>query len=203
MGIRRYAAAAGRRLASERGYSLSELMVVLVILGVVLAALTQLFVSASTAQVDMTKRFEAQQQMRLSLDKLRREIHCANKVVAAPPTSSVVISLGAYCPTNGTGGPVEVTWCTKDKRGMVPPNPDPAVGAPYSLWRHIGNACTGPGRKEADYLRIHDVFKPTLPPTPPGNLPTLRVELPVDVKPQDGQQRYKLEDDIVLRNAGR
>jgi prepilin-type N-terminal cleavage/methylation domain-containing protein len=203
MRIRRYAAAAGRRLTSERGYTLSELMVVLVILGVVLAALTQLFVSASTAQVDMTRRFEAQQQMRLALDKLRREIHCANKVVAAPPTSSIVISLGAYCPTNGTGAPVEVTWCTKDKNGTVPPNPNPAVGAPYSLWRHIGNACTGAGRKEADYLKNHDVFQPTGTPTPPGNLPTLRVKLPVDVKPGDEKQRYTLEDDIVLRNAGR
>jgi prepilin-type N-terminal cleavage/methylation domain-containing protein len=203
MRIRRYAAAAGRRLAGERGYTLSELLVVLAILGIVLAALTQLFVSASTAQVDMTRRFEAQQQMRLALDKLRREIHCANKVVAAPPTSSIVITLGAYCPTNGTGAPVEVTWCTKDKSGTVPPNPTPAVGEPYSLWRHIGNACTGTGRKEADYLTIHDVFKPTGTPTPPGNLPTLRVELPVDVKPQDAKQRYTLNDDIVLRNAGR
>jgi prepilin-type N-terminal cleavage/methylation domain-containing protein len=203
MRLRRYAAAAGRRLAGEGGYTLSELMVVLVILGIVLGALTQLFVSASTAQVDMTKRFEAQQEMRLALDKLRREIHCANKVEAAPPTWMVVISLGAYCPTNDSGALVKVTWCTKDKNGTVPPNPNPALGAPYSLWRHIGDACTGPGRREADYLTIHDAFRPTGVPTPPGNLPTLRVELPVDVKPKDAMQRYTLKDDIVLRNAGR
>ncbi len=77
MRLRRYAAAAGRRLAAEGGYSLSELIIVLAILLIVVGALTQLFVSASTAQVDMTRRFEAQQDMRLALDKLRREIHCA------------------------------------------------------------------------------------------------------------------------------
>ena len=80
MRLRRCAAAARRRLAAEHGYSLSEMLVVLAILGIVLAALTQLFVSASTAQVDMTRRFEAQQNMRLALDKLRREIHCASAV---------------------------------------------------------------------------------------------------------------------------
>ena len=61
MRLRRYAAAAGRRLAAERGYTLTELIVVLAILVIVVTALTQLFVSASTAQVDMTRRFEAQQ----------------------------------------------------------------------------------------------------------------------------------------------
>jgi prepilin-type N-terminal cleavage/methylation domain-containing protein len=87
MRLRRCAAAAQRRLAAERGYSLSEMLVVLAIIGIVLGALTQLFVSASTAQVDMTRRFEAQQDMRLALDKLRREIHCASAVTGAPPTS--------------------------------------------------------------------------------------------------------------------
>jgi type II secretory pathway pseudopilin PulG len=202
MRLRRYAAAAGRRLAAEGGYSLSELIIVLAILLIIVGALTQLFVSASTAQVDMTRRFEAQQEMRLALDKLRREIHCASAVTGVPPTSSILISLGSYCPTNGTGGSTDVTWCTKDKNGAVPPNPNPAVGAPYSLWRHIGNACTGTGRKEADYLTVDKVFIPTGTPTPPGNLPTLRVELPVDVK-HDGKQRYTLRDDIVLRNAPR
>jgi hypothetical protein len=176
---------------------------VLAILLIIVGALTQLFVSASTAQVDMTRRFEAQQEMRLALDKLRREIHCANGVTGTPPTSSIVISLGSYCPTNGTGAAAQVTWCTKDKNGTVPPNPNPALGAPYSLWRHIGSACTGTGRKEADYLTVHNVFIPTGVATPSGNLPTLRVELPVDVKPADAKQRYTLKDDIVLRNATR
>jgi prepilin-type N-terminal cleavage/methylation domain-containing protein len=202
MRLRRYAAAAGRRLAAEGGYSLSELIVVLVIIGIVVTALTQLFVSASTAQVDMTRRFEAQQDMRLALDKLRREIHCASAVTAAPPTSSIVISLGSYCPSNNSGDVVSVTWYTKDKAG-APTNPaSPTANPPYSLWRHCASPCTEPDRKEADFLTTGRVFTAYIAPAS-ATLGKLSVELPVDVKPNDAKQRYVLKDDIVLRNTPR
>jgi prepilin-type N-terminal cleavage/methylation domain-containing protein len=190
MRFRRYAAAAGRRLrADERGYSLSEMLVVLAIIGIVVGALTQLFVSASTAQVDMTRRFEAQQDMRLALDKLRREIHCANKITSSPPaTSLIVISLGSYCPTNGTGADVDVTWCTKGS------------GSRFALWRYNGTACSGTGRKEADYLTIDKVFTAYAPPAS-GGLGKLSVLLPVDLTPSNAQAGYVLKDDIALRNT--
>lgn len=188
MRLHRYAAAAGRRVAGERGYSLSEMLVVLAIIGIVLGALTQLFVSASTAQVDMTRRFEAQQDMRLALDKLRREIHCANNVTGSPPTSSIVISLGSYCPTNGTGADVDVTWCTTGS------------GSRFALWRYNGAACSGIGRKEADHLTIDEVFTAYAPPAS-GALGKLSVLLPVDVDPTDAKQSYVLKDDIALRNT--
>jgi prepilin-type N-terminal cleavage/methylation domain-containing protein len=202
MRLRRCAAAARRRLAAEHGYSLSEMLVVLAIIGIVLGALTQLFVSASTAQVDMTRRFEAQQDMRLALDKLRREIHCASAVTGAPPTSSITISLGSYCPTNGTAAATQITWCTKDKNGTVPPNPNPALGAPYSLWRYVGSTCSGTGQKWGDYLTIHQVFTGYIP-HGSGSLGKLSVNLPVDLTPNDTKQRYVLQDDIVLRNTSR
>jgi prepilin-type N-terminal cleavage/methylation domain-containing protein len=203
MRLRRWAAAARRRLAAEHGYSLSEMLVVLAILGIVLGALTQLFVSASTAQVDMTRRFEAQQDMRLALDKLRREIHCANTITGtlpttAMPTSSLTISLGSYCPTNGTGGATQIIWCTKDKNGNAPPG----AGAPYSLWRDVGSTCSGTGRKWADYLTTGQVFTDYILPAS-GSLGKLRVNLPVDLTPNDTKQRYTLQDDIVLRNTPR
>jgi prepilin-type N-terminal cleavage/methylation domain-containing protein len=203
MRFRRCAAAARRRLAAEHGYTLSEMLVVLAILGIVLGALTQLFVSGSTAQVDMTRRFEAQQNMRLALDKLRREIHCADNVTGTlptplAPTSSLSISLGSYCPSNGTGAVAQITWCTKDKNGNAPPG----VGAPYSLWRYSGSTCSGTGQKWADYLTVHQIFTAYTAPAG-GNLGTLSVNLPVDLSPNDTKQRYILEDDIVLRNSPR
>jgi prepilin-type N-terminal cleavage/methylation domain-containing protein len=203
MRLRRCAAATRRRLAAEHGYSLSEMLVVLAILAIVLGALTQLFVSGSTAQVDMTRRFEAQQNMRLALDKLRREIHCADNVTGTlptplAPTSSLSISLGSYCPSNGTGAAAQITWCTKDKNGNAPPG----VGAPYSLWRYSGSTCSGTGRKWADYLTVHQIFTAYTAPAG-GNLGTLSVNLPVDLGPNDAKQRYVLQDDIVLRNSPR
>jgi type II secretory pathway pseudopilin PulG len=202
MRVRRYAAAAGRRLAAEGGHSLSELLIVLGIITVVVGALVPLFVSASNAQVDMTRRFEAQQDMRLALDKLRREIHCAKEVTAAPPTSSIVISLGSYCPTNTTGAVVPVTWFTKDKDGALTNPASPDANPPYSLWRHCGSPCTAPDRKEADFLTTGRVFTDYIA-AAGGSLGKLRVNLPVDVKPADAKQRYVLEDDIVLRNTPR
>jgi prepilin-type N-terminal cleavage/methylation domain-containing protein len=191
MRLRRYAVAAGRRLGSERGYSLSEMLVVVAIIGIVLGALTQLFVSASTAQVDMTRRFEAQQDMRLALDKLRREIHCANKVTGSPPTSSIVISLGSYCPSNGTGADVDVTWCTSGS------------GARFALKRYVDTATAGctatGGRKVADYLTTGQVFTTYADPVP-GGLGKLSVLLPVDLTPSDAKASYVLRDDIALRN---
>jgi type II secretory pathway pseudopilin PulG len=172
------------------------MLVVLAIMGIVLTALTQLFVSASTAQVDMTNRFEAQQDMRLALDKLRREIHCANAVSRTP--SSINISLGSYCPTNGTGAAAQITWCTKDKNG----NPPPGAGAPYSLWRYNGTACSGTGGKWANYLTTDQIFPGYIAPAG-GSLGKLSVYLPVDLTPNDAKQRYVLDDDIVLRNSPR
>jgi prepilin-type N-terminal cleavage/methylation domain-containing protein len=202
MRLRRCAAAARRRLAAEHGYSLSEMLVVLAIIGIVLTALTQLFVSASTAQLDMTRRFEAQQDMRLALDKLRREIHCASGLTGAPPTYSITLSLGSYCPTNGTAAPA-VTWCTRDKNDS-PTNPaDPDADPPYSLWRYIGSTCSGTDRRKwADYLTTGEVFTAYIAPAS-GSLGKLRVNLPVDLTPNDAKQRYVLDDDIVLRNTPR
>ena len=84
-GVRGRLAAVRQRATDSRGIALTEMIVVLAILVVVLTALTQLFVSASTAEVDMSKRVQAQQDARLALDKLRREIHCAKEVSWTPP----------------------------------------------------------------------------------------------------------------------
>jgi prepilin-type N-terminal cleavage/methylation domain-containing protein len=131
------------RLAESGGYSLSEMIVVMAILGVVLAALVQLFVSGSHAQVDMSNRFQAQQNARLALDKLRREIHCTSATAKgtdgtalATPTSSVRFTLPGYCPTNPTvTNPTPVTayatWCTAQ-----------ASPGSYRLWRYVATSAT-------------------------------------------------------------
>ena len=140
-----------RRVAeAEDGFTLTELLVVLTIIGIVLVGITQLLVSGLTSQKDQSNRTQAQQEARLGLDKLRREIRCANGLTTASgyPASTITITLGSYCPTAG-GAAATVTWCTKDKNGASPP----VAGAqPYALWRYTGSACSGTGTKWASNL---------------------------------------------------
>jgi prepilin-type N-terminal cleavage/methylation domain-containing protein len=143
---------ARQRAATQDGFTLAELLVVLAILGVILAGLTALFTGGLKTQTDQTNRTQAQQDARLALDKLRREIHCASGVTsnnattggtwpATGGTNAITIALGSYCPTNAIGTP-SVTWCTKG-------------GGPFTLWRYphttdlstetYANACKGSG----------------------------------------------------------
>lgn len=183
------------RLRGERGYTLVEMLTVLVIMSIVMASLTTVFVQASNSESDMNNRFQAQQTARLALDKMRREIHCASVATPAGASSSVTITLPTYCKT-GSGS---VTWCTR------------ANGTNrYALYRVAGSTCSG-GVLWADYL------VPTASATVCGgalcifnytaqslsSLAKLGVDFPVNVKPSKTVELYELRDDIVLRNSTR
>jgi prepilin-type N-terminal cleavage/methylation domain-containing protein len=183
------------RLRGERGYSLVEMLITMVIMGIVMTALTTLFVQASNAEQDMNNRFQAQQQARLGLEKMRREVHCAQVATPTGQSSSVTITLPAYCKT-GSGS---VTWCTRS----VSTNR-------YALYRVAGATCSG-GVKWADYLAPSSAA-----PTCSGalciftyyaqstsSLAKLHVDFPVNVKPSMSTEMYELQDDLVLRNSSR
>ena len=125
-----------RLLLAERGYSLIEMLVVLVIMGVVMTSLTTVFVQASNSETDMNNRFQAQLTAKLALDKVRREVHCATVVTPTGVSSSVTITLPSYCKT-GSGS---ITWCTRSNGTNR-----------YALYRVVGSTCTG-GVLWADYL---------------------------------------------------
>jgi prepilin-type N-terminal cleavage/methylation domain-containing protein len=172
------------KLARQDGYTIIELLVSMAILGGVMGAVTVLFVSASTAEIDLQHRFQAQQNARLALDKLRRETHCANQASVAT-SSSVTLTLGSYCPT-GNGS---VTWCTVGS------------GSRYGLYRKVGATCDASGVKWADYVTTGAVFGYTAQSA--SSLAKLRVDLPINVKPSKSVQAYELVDEIVLRNSTR
>ena len=184
-----------RRLHGERGFSLIEMLTVMVIMGIVMGSLTTVFVSASNSESDMNNRFQAQLTSRLALDKLRREVHCASVITPTGVASSVTLTLPSYCKT-GSGS---ITWCTR------------SLGTNrYGLYRIVGATCTG-GVKWADYLVSSStasvcsgalcIFSYTAQST--ASLAKLHVDLPVNVKPSMSVEQYELVDDIALRNSTR
>jgi type II secretory pathway pseudopilin PulG len=183
-----------RPLREEGAYALPELITVMLILSVVLSGLTALFISATRAEVDMRERFDAQQEIRLALDALRREVHCASTITQTGPSPTVTLTLATGCPS-GSG---TVTWCTVN-----------VASNRFRLFRKTGSTCDSTGKLYADYLTPKGAtncppnmcaFSYTAPTT--TSRAKLHVELPVDVAPADNRASYRLVDDLVLRNSG-
>ena len=170
-------------MTDERGYTLVEMLTVLVIFSTVMSALLALFIQGTNAELDMNNRFQAQQDARLALDKIRREAHCASAVTVSS-SSSVTLSLPSYCPT-GNGS---VTWCTSS---LGPSR--------YGLFRKTGASCDATGVRWADHLTSANVF--TYAAQSPTRLAKLSVDFPINVKPSRTVDLYDLKDDIVLRNS--
>jgi prepilin-type N-terminal cleavage/methylation domain-containing protein len=196
-----------RRLRGERGYSLIEMLTVMVIMGVVMSSLATVFVTASNSETDMNNRYQAQLTARVALDKMRREVHCAKVATpaAAGATYSVTLTL-SWTQSDGTlfnckTGSGAVTWCTRS-----------VATNRYALYRVVGSTCTG-GVKWADFLvpsagaatcgspTALCMFTYTAQST--SSLAKLHVDLPVNVRPAKTVERYELVDDIALRNSTR
>jgi prepilin-type N-terminal cleavage/methylation domain-containing protein len=184
-----------RRLRGERGYSLVEMITVMAIMGVVFAGLTDVFTSASKADTDMQNRFTAQQNTRLALDKLRRDIHCAYDVSPNSPNpwtsnqSTLTLKI-----TSCSGG--DVTWCTAQMSGST---------TRWSLYRQANSdtCSSSAGTKVGDYLTTSTPFTGYSHVTGCGCLASITVTLPVGVNRVTTTGIYQLTDTIYLRNSTR
>ena len=178
-----------RRLRRHDGYTLIELIVVLAIFLFIVTALTKLFTSGAKAELDMNRRFQAQQEARLALDRMRRELHCSSGITAGSDTdgdgnvASVTVSLPSQCPS-AKGANITVVYDTAS-----------AGTNRWKLRRTVGTATV----VIADYLTNDDVFRYTAPSSTTRGL--LHVDFPVNVYPKEGWKQWRLVDDIVLRNT--
>ena len=171
-------------MRDEGGYTLIELLTVLVIFGIVSTALTGLFVSATQAEVSSNRRFQAQQNARLALDKLRREVHCAS---TATVTGGSLVTL--TLPNSTCRGYPQVSWCAVGS------------GTRYALYRNMGATCSAAGTKYVDYLTSNALFSYVSPTT--EVLARLSVSFPVNTKPSEAEEAYSLSDQLTLRNSSR
>jgi prepilin-type N-terminal cleavage/methylation domain-containing protein len=179
------------RLRGESGFSLVELLTVMVILVVVLTGLTTLFVQGSNSELDMNNRFQAQLNTRLGLDKLRRELHCANAATVSAAGDSVVLT--NPCVSSNTNN---VRWCLSGS------------GSRYGLYRIVGSnlttTCTTSGAaKYVDYLTNASGAAFWYDGPWVQSLGKVHVDLKVNVKPSRTVDTYELCDVVVLRNTTR
>jgi prepilin-type N-terminal cleavage/methylation domain-containing protein len=169
-----------RVVSGTSGYTMIELLMVLAILGTVVGALTTLFVQATNAEFESNRRFQAQQEARVSIDKMRREIHCASAITPTGVTSSISVTLPGQCPSAG-GSQTTVTYDTAGS------------GQRFQLRRN--------GVKLADYVTLQNPFNYTAP-VAGTSLGKLRVTLPINTRPTIGRD-WRLIADMVLRNTTR
>lgn len=181
-------------MSDERGYTLVEMMVVMAILGVVISGLTTVFVSGSRAELDLNRRFQAQQQARLALDKFRTDLHCAS--AAQVQTINTYNGVAISAPNCSTA---TIDWC------LVP---SAAMSGRYALYRTTSatNKCASAdtGRlRVADYLTRNTGIFTTLTNVSNGSLEVINVDFPISVNPTSTSDVYELKDMIVARNSTR
>jgi prepilin-type N-terminal cleavage/methylation domain-containing protein len=176
------------RVRAEGGYSLIEMLTVMVLMSIVMAGVTTVFVSGSLAEAQQDRRFQAQQAGRLALDRIRRDIHCATDVTPYA-ASAVTIKIPSGC------GGGDVSWCTAAVAG---------VSNRYRLYRQLGTTCAaGTGIKVADYLTSGNVFPAFAHAVGCGCLASLQVDFVVSLKGSATIGTYELADTIYLRNSTR
>ena len=175
-----------KRLRGEAGYSIVEMLTVMVIMSVVFAGITQVFVAGSKAQADQDRRFQAELATRLALDKIRRDIHCASDVTPYA-TNSVTLKISSC-----SGG--DISWCTAAVSGY---------SNRYALYRQLGTTCSAAnGIKIADYLTTGAAFPAFAHTSGCGCLASLQVDFSVSLKGST-VDAYELTDTIYLRNSTR
>jgi prepilin-type N-terminal cleavage/methylation domain-containing protein len=196
----------------EAGYTVIELIIVMAILTIVLGAIVALFTSGINADADQNRRFQAQQDVRVAMDKLRRELHSGCTVSDPATYNTPVNSVTIYVPADScAAGSNSITWCTTGSAGN------------FTLYRIVATSCAGATQYFAEHLTNGTPFV-YLPPnshlvsssslgqgtsvgyivTADGSstLPRLHVDLTSNLSSKS-TDAYRLVDDIGLRNGPR
>jgi prepilin-type N-terminal cleavage/methylation domain-containing protein len=89
-----------RTLRDQRGFSLAELLVVVAVLGLMLTGLLSIQMQGQESYLMGSRRVEAQQNGRVALDLMVRELRSAQSVTAIPSGTDMTF-------VDGTGTPIQ------------------------------------------------------------------------------------------------
>jgi prepilin-type N-terminal cleavage/methylation domain-containing protein len=156
------------RLRRSEGYTLLELVIVMIILALVMTPLISSFATATVQEVDQTRREQAYANARLALQRLRADIHCATGFAAVQQNA-----YGGFTLTLTENDSSKVGWCP----GVIPSGVTttgvqwctiPYTGSTtrFVLYRFLGSgisACDGGTGStfEVDYLAATPGVWPT------------------------------------------
>ena len=174
-------------LKSAAGFSLIELLVVMVVLSIILGTLTASFSAAFAGEGRAFAQATAEENARMALNRIRLDIHCATSVST---TLDGLVTLGEDSACPGLKGATSVKWCTKkysDNR--------------WRLYRETGPNCGDSSMLMVDHLVLANPW--SLVTCLPKRAQALGVQFYVNVTPGKPQNGYKLGDEIALRNSVR
>jgi len=185
----------------EAGFTLVEMIVVCLILGVVLTGITTVFVGGSHAELNVNNRFQAQQSARLAISAMRADAHgaCAANVasiskivLASPPTSGDLTTCGAV---GSSASYPKVVWCA-----LASPT---VPSTQYALYRSTAtdSSCTtANGKLEADNLVSNNVFSSGTT-INVEQFQTFNATVKVSLKSGTAGAPYTLGEALTLRNT--
>jgi Tfp pilus assembly protein PilW len=165
-----------RLLRDESGFTLIELTVVTFVTVLLMAGLSNLFVSGLHASKTTNEILASQTQIHDAFDRLEYETRCASQAALVSSGAGVTLTLPSECP-NATG---TFTWCV--------------TGG--SLVRYAGTTCTGPSTTLATNITSAAPFSCV---ATVGDYPELQVALTVQT--QTTADQISATDKIAMRNA--
>ena len=190
-------------LDCEDGFTLVECLAVILLMGILLGPLVGSFVSVMSAQARQGNVVMAQENARLALERMRKDIHCAHSVGVPASNSSGGTTLvlnetntsgTAECPGLLAQNSSSVQWCTVPVTGF---------SNRYQLFREDDpdTSCNGSQSTfEVDYLSQPSIW--STPACTGGQYPTVSVNFALDVATLSTTEgSYNLDDQIALRNA--
>lgn len=167
------------RLQAESGFSLVELIITMVVMGIVMTGLVNIFTSGERASADATARMQSQQRVRIAFDRLEYDTRCASVATILSSGAGVALTLPAQC-DHATGN---VVWCVSGG----------------SLLRYsTGATCTGSAQTFVTNVTSGTPFSCYTATS--GATPQLKVNLTINAATRTSDQTAAT-DYITMRNA--
>ena len=173
------------RLGEDAGYTLVELLVAVVLLVILMAGLSDAFISAERANRDATARQTSQQNVRVAFDRLEYDARCASSASIQSSGAGVQLTFPTQTvPCAHTTG-TNVTWCVNSG----------------SLVRIAGTGCATAGSTYISNVTSATPFACYTIPGITNPLPQLKVSLTVNTVTTNKGDQTAATDYITMHNA--